>query len=89
MKHWSYIYKNLLMLSQLGLSFIMPLLLCLALCWLLTDKAGLGGWVYVLGFFFGIGGSVMTAYKFYLSTLKQEEKEKKTKKKTVSYNKHL
>ena len=89
MKQWKDIYKNVLMLSQLGLSFITPLLLCLALCWLLTDKAGVGGWVYILGFFFGLGGSFMTAYKFYLSTVRQEEMDKCLKKKKFSSNKHL
>ncbi len=87
MKHFKEVYQNIFMLSQLGLSFIMPLLLCLALCWFLTDKAGVGGWVYILGFFFGLGGSFTTAYKFYLTTIKYQKKEPKKKK--ISFNKHL
>lgn len=89
MKRFKEVYQNILMLSQLGLSFIMPLLLCLALCWFLTAKAGVGVWVYIPGFFFGLGGSFMTAYKFYLMTIRQEEKKEDTKKKKVSFNKHL
>ena len=86
--------KNLALLTQLGLSFITPILACLAFCWWLTTR-GLGGWIYIPGFFFGLGGSFMVAYKFYLAETghtpegqrpdgaqKQEEKPK------VSYNQH-
>ena len=89
MKHFKEIYQNVLMLSQLGLSFITPLLLCLGLCWFLNAKAGAGMWVYIPGFFFGLGGSFMTAYKFYLMTVKKTEKEEKSGKKKVSFNRHL
>ena len=89
MKQLKEVYQNIFMLSQLGLSFIMPLLLCLALCWFFVDRTGVGGWVYIPGFFFGLGGSFTTAYKFYLAVTKKEEKNEKTKKKKVSFNKHL
>lgn len=86
MKNWSDTVKNLTMLSQLGLSFITPLLLCLAVCWWLTGHAGLGGWVYIPGFFFGLGGSFMVAYKFYLSVMERHKKEQKKDK--ASFNRH-
>lgn len=87
MKSWAHTMKNITLLSQLGLSFITPLLLCLAVCWWLTAHMGLGGWVYLPGFFFGLGGSFTVAYKFYLSVVKQEKKQEKKKK--VSFNRHL
>ncbi len=80
----SKIFKHLTLLTQLGLSLIMPLLMCLAFCWFLTYKFGVGVWVYILGFFFGLGASFMTAYKFYMS---QTRKNKDDKKK-VSFNRH-
>ena len=83
------IWKNIAMLSQFGLSFITPLLLCLAGCWWLAAKAGVGGWIYILGFFFGMGGSATVAYKFYLSTVKHQKKEEKKKKQKVSFNRHV
>ena len=46
---WSKIIKQLTLLTQLGLSLIMPLLMCLAFCWFLTYKFGVGVWVYILG----------------------------------------
>lgn len=88
MKRGAEIWKNIAMLSQFGLSFITPLLLCIAGCWWLTVKAGVGGWVYIPGFFFGMGGSATVAYKFYLSTVKHQKKEEKKKKQKVSFNRH-
>ncbi len=53
MKQWSEILRNVTMLSQLGLSFITPLLLCLALCWFITSRTGVGGWSIFLDFSLG------------------------------------
>lgn len=44
MKQWSEIIRNVTMLSQLGLSLITPVLICLAVCWLIVSKTGAGGW---------------------------------------------
>ena len=79
--------KNLTLLTQLGLELMTPLLLCLGICWYLTAKLGLGGWVFLPGFFFGLGGSGTVALKLYQRTMKQEEKEKK-KKPYVGFNRH-
>lgn len=89
MKQWTDIFKNITMLTQFGLSFIMPLLICLGLCWWICSVTGIGGWIYIIGFFFGMGGSGMVAYKFYLSVTKKQEKESKEKRNKVSFNKHL
>jgi hypothetical protein len=89
MKHFRNIYKEILLFTQFGLSFIMPLLLCIGLCGFLVHKTGIGYWVYLFGFLFGLGGSFMTGYKFYVSIVKQDEKKQQNKKKRVSYNKHL
>ena len=89
MKQWSEILRNVTMLSQLGLSLITPLLLCLAVCWLIVSKTGVGSWIFIPGFFFGMGGSVTVAYKFYLSINKQQMKENKKKKNKIFFNRHL
>ena len=86
MKQWSEILRNVTMLSQLGLSFITPLLLCLALCWFITSRTGVGGWVYIPGFFFGMGGSGMVAWKLYISVTGKQKKEET--KKHISFNRH-
>ena len=86
MKRFGEIYKNLIMLTQFGLSLITPLLLCMGLCWWLTSSFGIGGWIFIPGFFFGMGGSGMVAYKLYLSVTERQKKED-TKKK-ISFNIH-
>ena len=79
------IVKHIALLGQLGLSIIMPLLLCIALCWYLTTYRNVGYWVYIPGFILGLGGSAMTVYKFYLSEIRKTNKEEK---KSVSFNRH-
>ena len=79
------IAKHIALLSQLGLSIIMPLLMCIALCWYLTTYHNVGLWVYIPGFFLGLGGSAMTVYKFYLSEIRKSKTEEN---KTVSFNRH-
>lgn len=86
MKNWADIIKNITLLTQFGLSFITPLLLCLAGCWWLSAHFGIGGWIYIPGFFFGMGGSGMVAYKLYLSVTSKDRKEKK--KNRISFNRH-
>lgn len=87
MKQWSNFMKQITLLTQFGLSLITPLLVCLAVSWWLASKTGIGAWVYIPGFFFGLGSSGMVAYKLYLSVSKQEKKEKKKDK--ISFNRHL
>lgn len=90
MKKWTDIITNLTMLAQMGLSLVTPLLLCLGICWWLSDRWSIGEWIYLAGFFFGLGGSGMTAWKFYQSVVKRQRQEKKENKKSkVSFNRHL
>ncbi|MCI6004036.1 MAG: AtpZ/AtpI family protein [Blautia sp.] len=86
MKNWADILKNITLLTQFGLSFITPLLVCLGVCWWLSSHMGVGGWVFIPGFFFGMGGSGMVAYKLYLSVITREKKNRKKQK--VFFNKH-
>lgn len=84
-KIFAELVKNLTLLTQLGLELVTPLLLCLGICWWLTAKAGAPGWVFLPGFFFGLGGSFAVAKKLYDSAMRQEKKEKKPGQK---YNRH-
>ncbi len=86
MKNWADIMKNITMLTQFGFSLITPLLVCLGICWWLSSRAGVGGWIYIPGFFLGLGGSGMVAYKFSLSITASQKKEKKKPK--ISFNRH-
>jgi len=87
MNAWKDIARNFTLVAQLGLTLLMPLLMCLGLCWLVTSRLGVGSWVYIIGFFFGMGGSFMSAYKFYLAEVKKNEK--KDGKHKINFNSHL
>ena len=46
---WNEIFAQLTMLAQLGLSLATPLLICLAVCYLLCTRLGFGLWFYSPG----------------------------------------
>ena len=71
MKKWTGMITNLTMLTQFGLSLVTPLFLCLALCWWLCDRFSVGTWIYLIGFFFGIGGGAVTAWQKVLHALQE------------------
>lgn len=76
------------MVGQLGLSLVMPLLICIFACYMLTTRLGMPGWIYILGFFFGLGGSMMTAYKVYLEVTKKTPTKKRDDNE-ISISRHL
>ena len=75
MKDWVNISQRLIMLGQLGLSLVMPVLICMGACYLLTSRVGLGLWIYFLGLIFGLGASFMTAYKLWIKVIERERKK--------------
>ena len=78
------------MVGQLGLSLLMPLLMCLFACYLLVSKLSLSVWIYIPGFILGLGASMTTAYKVYLSVVQKEEKKKiKRNPNEVYFSKHI
>lgn len=85
MKQWGPLMKQITLISQFGISLVVPLLLCLFLCSWLTERFALGSWIYIPGFILGLGSSAMTAYKLYLTVLKREQKEKKPR---TAFNRH-
>lgn len=86
MKDWSRALNHIVMIGQLGFSLVVPVLMCLGLCWLLTDRFGLGSWIYIPGFILGIGASFMTAYKVYLAEVKRSSREEEKPHK--AFNRH-
>ena len=71
--------KQLVWLSQLGLSLIAPPILCLLLGVWLADLFCFGGWFVLLLLLFGLGGSVANGLAFYRMTQKKAEKDPKQK----------
>ena len=85
--NWSEMFKSLTMLSQLGLSLIMPLILCLGASWLIIRYTGAGNWVYIPGFILGLGSSAVTAWKMVRMVTGKQEHNKKAD--DIGFNKHL
>ena len=86
------IMNGIALIGQLGLSLVMPLLICIAVCYLIIDRTGAGSWVYIPGFILGLGGSFSTALGVYRSVLKRSERGgagKKRSSKEVSVSRHL
>ena len=75
MKSMSDILKNLTMLGQLGLSFLTPILLCLLVCLFLQNHFQAPLWIYIPGFILGIGGSLMTVWKFGKAVMQDQKKQ--------------
>ena len=86
-RKWNGILSQFVMVGQLGLSLLAPLLLCLLFCLYLVNRFGASLWIYIPGFFFGLGGSFMTAYKTYRSIVHKTGGEK-TRKKGIAFNRH-
>lgn len=86
-KKWSEIARNFSLVAQFGLTLLMPLLMCLLACWFITDRLGVGSWFYIVGFFFGLGGSFMSAYKFFISVTSKADKD--TDRKKINFNSHM
>lgn len=88
MKNISEILKQLSMLTQFGLTLLVPTVLCLGGCYLLIRKTGIGMWIYIPGLILGLGSSAMVAWKFCRQVLKDEKKEAEKKDRTISFNRH-
>lgn len=92
-KQFMELVKNLTLLTQLGFSFITPLLLCVGICWWLTSKLGVGGWVFIPGFFFGLGGSFSFALRVYRMVMREDTKDgsgdRNDRRRGVFHNRHI
>ena len=90
LKNASKLIGQFAMVEQLGLSLLMPLLMCIVACFLLNTKLGISALIYIPGFILGLGASMTTAYKVYLSVVRKEEKNKlKHGPGEVSFNRHV
>lgn len=89
LKRWAEITKNLSLLTQFGLSLVIPLLICLLACHWLNTTFHLGEWVYLPGFILGLGSFGVTAYKLYLTQTRSKKREERETKNKVSFNRHV
>lgn len=86
MKNSVRFFTGITLLSQFGISLTAPLLICLFLCSMLTTHTGLGIWIYIPGFFLGLGSSAMTAWKFFQYVMKKNQTSEQAT--GISFNEH-
>ena len=70
---------------QLGLTLVIPLLVCLYFCYWLCENAQAGSWVYIIGIILGLGAGAMTWYKLYLRCRTKKKKDRKP----FGFNDHI
>lgn len=80
--------KGLVWLSQLGISIVSPLILCLFGSVWLRNRYGLGSWLIVLGLLLGLLGSFSAGLTFYRNTVCVNQKTSKDKPPLVGFNEH-
>lgn len=79
-----YIFRNLVYLTQVGLSLAMPLILCCFGAAWLQRRFQLGSWVIFVGIILGVGGAVSSFRGFMHEANRQARK--KEKKEPRSFN---
>ena len=82
MKH----LRHIVMLTQFGLSIILPLLMFILLARYLMLHYALGGWVMLLGVLLGICGAVSGLVKGLKQMQREADRDKKDA--PVSFNDH-
>ncbi len=84
--------RELVWLTQLGVSIVCPVVLCLFGAIWLRDRFGLGNWVLFLGIALGLGGafSAGAAFARDVSFLNRpgRGKRSRSKKPPISFNEH-
>lgn len=77
--------EDIVWLTQLGLSMLLPLLLCLGGCWWAVNRWGWPEWVYLPGVFLGLAAG---AQNFWVFARERMERAKKEKTSRVGFNSH-
>ena len=83
MKH----LRHIVMLTQFGLSIVLPLVLCILFARYLMQHYALGGWVMLIGVFLGIAGAISGLMKGLKQMQQEADREKPDP--PPSFNDHL
>ena len=82
----SRIFNELVWLTQLGFSILMPPLLCLGLAWLAIDRLHAPLWIMIPAFILGFGGGAASFWSFYKYT--QRKASRSAEKAPPAFNQH-
>ncbi len=79
------IFKNITLLTQVGLTVATPLVICIWGASWLKNRFNMGEWIVLVGILLGIGSSVSGLVEFIRYQSKKANKETKT---PTGFNKH-
>ncbi|MGM9521510.1 MAG: AtpZ/AtpI family protein [Oscillospiraceae bacterium] len=78
--------RNIVWITQLGLSVAVPLVLCILAAVWLRNRFGLGGWIMAVGVLLGVCGAISGLWSSMRNI--QREAGEEDKKPPKSYNDH-
>lgn len=77
--------ENLVWVTQLGLSLLLPLVCCMALAFWMTVHWGVGGWIFVPAVLLGLATGAATFRRFAQMWLRRIQKEQRP---PAGFNRH-
>ena len=87
MKNWAKGLQDIIWLTQLGLSMILPLIGWLWLCWWLVTSKGAPIWLYLVFIPVGLAAGAESFYHFYRLMVRRQS-PKPGEKPPVSFSRH-
>lgn len=85
MKGWYKALEDLVWLTQLGLSMLLPLLLCLGGAWWATNRWNWPLWVYLPAIFLGLAAGAQSFWQFAKERMTRAKKERPRR---MGFNSH-
>lgn len=76
---WFKIIKAAMGYTQLGLTLVAPLILCVLFAYWLRQRFHLGGWVMIVALLIGLASMVLTFYRFIHAQLAENKKKQDCK----------
>jgi len=70
-------FKNLTLLTQLAISLLTPIIMCIFRCTWLKNKFGLGNWIIIFGILFGLGSGLLSVWKFMVVFQRESDESQK------------
>lgn len=71
---WAQTLKAAFAFTQLGLTLVAPLVLCIALAWWLQDRFSLGDWVMPVGVLVGFSAMLLTLIRYLRALIRESKK---------------
>ncbi len=87
MSDWMQALSDIIWLSQLGLSVLLPPVCCLWLASWLVNSKGAPGWTYAVLLALGLGAGAQN-FRHFFALMKKRAAKKKDGRDPVNYNRH-